>query len=308
MRVFIIGGAGFLGTYLVPELFRRGHEVTVLTRSRDKLERIERSGAHGVVGDILNPESFSSEVSPCDLVIFIAMPSVKIGRLSRREFKHLRALTTTYFSNAIDITRKIKIPIILTSGTSFHSGAKKIFTESDPVQRFGMAKIGKQTDILIKQVLKAGNPPLIQMLPAQIYGNGGIFLGAMYKRMKEGKYRIIGTGENHIPRIHVKDLAKAYVQAVETMPLGERFIIADDGTCTVREFMNHMAECMRVKKPGTIPPFLVKMVMGRLIYETLMMNCIVSNEKAKHVLGWKPDFPTYREGLPEVIKEIEKRV
>jgi len=49
MRVFIIGGAGFLGTHLVPELFRRGHEVTVLTRSRERIERIERSGVQAVV-------------------------------------------------------------------------------------------------------------------------------------------------------------------------------------------------------------------------------------------------------------------
>lgn len=43
-----------------------------------------------------------------------------------------------------------------------------------------------------------------------------------------------------------------------------------------------------------------------LMYETITMNCRVSNAKAKKQLEWKLKYPTYREGLPATIQELEK--
>ena len=89
------------------------------------------------------------------------------------------------------------------------------------------------------------------------------------------------------------------------MPLGEKFIITDDRSCTQREFSDFMADCMSVPRPKSIPSLMVRIVMGRFIYETVTMNCRVTNAKAKRDLDWKLKYPTYREGLPAVIREIE---
>ncbi|MFX0046514.1 MAG: hypothetical protein ACFE8Z_11755, partial [Candidatus Hermodarchaeota archaeon] len=64
---------------------------------------------------------------------------------------------------------------------------------------------------------------------------------------------------------------------------------------------------MNVPRPKSVPGFIIRMLMGKLIYETVTMNCRVSNSKAKEYLGWKLNFPTYREGLPATISEIENR-
>ena len=149
---------------------------------------------------------------------------------------------------------------------------------------------------------------MIQMLPGEIYGPGGIFKNVMYRWMKEGRYRIIGKGNNFMPRIHVEDCANAYVKAVQRLPLGERFIIADDMPCTMREFGDYMADTMRVSRPKSIPSFMVRLAMGRRIYETVTMNCRVSNNKAKTILDWSLKYPGYREGLPAAINAIESAV
>lgn len=119
----------------------------------------------------------------------------------------------------------------------------------------------------------------------------------------------MGKGDNFIPRIHVEDCAEAYVRLLEAMPAGEKYIVADDGPCTAREFADCMAENMNVPKPKSIPKFIIRTVLGRLMYETITMNCRVSNAKAKKQLGWQLNYPTYREGLPATIKQIrESRV
>ena len=91
------------------------------------------------------------------------------------------------------------------------------------------------------------------------------------------------------------------------IPAEQFFIIADDGPCTQREFSDFMADCMNVPRPKSVPGFIIRIVMGKLIYETVTMNCRVSTAKAKEYLGWKLKFPTYHEGLPNTIGEIENR-
>jgi hypothetical protein len=69
-----------------------------------------------------------------------------------------------------------------------------------------------------------------------------------------------------------------------------------------------MADIMRVSRPGAIPAFMVRFVMGRRIYETVKMNCRVTNKKAKTMLGWSLRYPCYRQGLPAAIAAIEGAV
>ena len=310
MKVFIMGGTGFLGTHLLPKLLEHSHDITVLTRSEKKAFIYESLGFESlgikcVVGDVLQPESFIATLPPQDIVVSIAMPEFQPGRMSSKRFRALQNQTISYFSTPITVAHKLGCPLIVTLGTSFRTKGDELADESWPIERFGMQKIGALVDPVLAEVVERGTPPLIQMLPGQIYGPGGLFRNFMYKFMKQGKYRIIGSGANYIPRIHVEDCAEAYVQAIEKMPVGERFIIADDGQCTQREFSDLMADCMNVPRPKTIPGFIIRIVAGKLIYETATMNCRVSNAKAKNYLDWRLTYPTYREGLPAAIGAIE---
>jgi nucleoside-diphosphate-sugar epimerase len=300
MHILVIGGTGFLGSHLVPKLQTSGHEVSILTRSKEHLRRVEAQGASGIVGDIQELSSFADNIPAFDLIINIAMPPIKPGRISRRKFQLLRGQATLYIANALSLARTHECPLFLTLGTSFHSDTGRVFTENDPIQRFGIAKIGELADDLIEEALDTSSPPCIVFMPGQIYGPGGLFL-TMYRWIENGRYRIVGKGGNRIPRIHVDDAAAAYALAVEKLPLREKFILADDTPCTVREFTEHMAARMGVPTPKSVPRFIIRRVLGRLLTETITMDCMVSNAKAKERLGWAPAYPSYREGLDATI-------
>ncbi len=305
MRVFIIGGTGFLGTFLIPKLKEKGHDITILTRSEEKVPRLESLGVEVMVGDLLRPETVLERIPPQNAIISIAMPEVKPGRISQNRLKKLQEETKKLFSTAVAIAEQCQCPLIATLGTSFTMHGDETADETWPIERSGIARVGERVDPFLAEVMLRGSPPLIQMLPGQIYGPGGLFKRIMYEWMKKGKYRVVGSGGNYIPRIHVEDCAEAYVRALEKMPIGERFIIADDGPCTTREFADCMAENMNVPKPRSVPGFVIRVVLGKLLYETITMNCRVSNAKAKKQLGWQLKYPTYKEGLPPTIQELE---
>jgi nucleoside-diphosphate-sugar epimerase len=166
-----------------------------------------------------------------------------------------------------------------------------------------MAAAGVEYDKLVPEILDKGKPPLIVLLPGQIYGSGGLFM-KMIEMTQKGRNMIFGDGSNYIPRIYVEDCAEAYIKAIEKMPIGEKFIIADDTPCTTKEFNEHLCKLMKKPKPKHLPKFIVKLVMGKMIFETVTMNCKVSNKKAKEMLGWKPKYPGYKEGLEATIEKL----
>ncbi|MHA1930516.1 MAG: NAD-dependent epimerase/dehydratase family protein [Candidatus Thorarchaeota archaeon] len=193
-------------------------------------------------------------------------------------------------------------PTIVTLGTSYNTGPDEVVDEHRPLDRFGMTLAGVDADIVIQKAIECGQP-VIQLFPGQIYGPGGTFL-RMYQMMESGRFGIFGKGDNCIPRVHVEDCASAFLHAMEKLPIGEKFIIADDTPCTTREFTEYMASCAGKSKPRTIPSFIARLVLGKYLFATMKMNCIVSNSKAKSELGWILKYPSYREGLPVAINAI----
>jgi nucleoside-diphosphate-sugar epimerase len=268
--------------------------------------RLEPQGVVGILGDLMEPDTLLPRLSPHDVVVLIAMP-FQFGRMSQKKFIETRDRATRFVATTLAVGEELSCPTILTQGTSYRPGPGEVVDESRPIDRFGMTKAGEQADELIGTAMEKGSPPLIRMIPGQIYGPGGLFM-EMYRRLEAGKFGIVGRGDNHVPRVHVEDCAEAFALAVEQLPTGDSFIIADDTPCTVREFTEFMAQCLGRPKPRTIPRLVARLVLGKRLFETLGMDCVVTNAKAKRQLGWTLKFPSYREGLVATVQEIEAGV
>jgi nucleoside-diphosphate-sugar epimerase len=308
MKILVIGGTGLVGSYLLPRLVEKGNEVIALTRTVDKIERINKLGAFGLLGDIRYPQAFKSNLPEnLDIIVLLAMPSVKPGqRMTKKRKEELRKETNDFFRNSMDLAIHFNVPIILPSGTSFKTENNEIADETWPILRIGLTEIGKDTDEMVNQAIKTQNPKVIQLLYGKIYGNGGLFR-FMYNMMEKGRSKIIGKGDNYIPNIHASDAALAIVKAIEKLPIGEKFIIADDTAVSQKDFTIYMAKLMNKKRPGHIPAFIIKLVLGKDFYEIIRLNCKVSNAKAKRLLDWIPEYPSYKEGLEMTIKEMKEK-
>ena len=80
MKIFVIGGTGLVGSYLLPRLVEKDNKVFALTRTEDKIERIKKVGANGILGDIRNSQAFKKDLpDKLDIIVLLAMPSVKPG-------------------------------------------------------------------------------------------------------------------------------------------------------------------------------------------------------------------------------------
>ena len=75
MKVFITGGAGFIGSYLVDSLLEK-NQVTIFddfsNSSQDKVSHLIKKGATLVEGDIRDFESLKKSLSDFDTVVHLA--------------------------------------------------------------------------------------------------------------------------------------------------------------------------------------------------------------------------------------------
>jgi nucleoside-diphosphate-sugar epimerase len=72
MRVLVLGGTGSIGSAVVDELLRSGHEVLGLARSERAAAVLRGSGAAPLIGDIRQPESWVGKIPPVDAVVHAA--------------------------------------------------------------------------------------------------------------------------------------------------------------------------------------------------------------------------------------------
>lgn len=66
-NVFVTGGTGYLGRFLIPELIRRGHAVNCLVRAGSE-QRLP-AGANHLVGDALKKATFEKAIRPADTFV-----------------------------------------------------------------------------------------------------------------------------------------------------------------------------------------------------------------------------------------------
>ncbi|MDQ5751267.1 NAD-dependent epimerase/dehydratase family protein [Klebsiella variicola] len=72
MKILLTGATGFIGSYLLPELLRNGHEVIGLTRTGKGAKTLEAAGATAMFGELTDLKSLRDATNSVDGVIHTA--------------------------------------------------------------------------------------------------------------------------------------------------------------------------------------------------------------------------------------------
>jgi nucleoside-diphosphate-sugar epimerase len=128
-----------------------------------------------------------------------------------------------------------------------------------------------------------------------IYGPGR----SAIDRVRAGQARRIDLPDQVFSRVHVDDIASGVIAAlVKNGPAGA-YNLGDDLPCSGNEVTEHA--CRLLGLP--LPPMesLKEANLSEMARGFYMENRRVANGKARRVLGWEPQYPTYVEGLAALL-------
>jgi nucleoside-diphosphate-sugar epimerase len=129
------------------------------------------------------------------------------------------------------------------------------------------------------------------------YGPGVGSTEYMLRMLRRRMMGLPGGGRGIAPLIHVEDAAAAVLAGLDHPTGGQVYNVVDDEPTTWRAFVEELSSRLGTPRPYGVPMWLARLVAPYPADFIGRSRLTVSNEKAKRELGWKPEFPTFRDGI-----------
>lgn len=242
MRVVMIGGAGHVGTYLVPRLVEAGHEV--INISRGQREAYQPHAAWRLVRQVAADRNLEDAQGTFGQRVRELKPEVVIDMICFTE------------ASARQMVEALQgqVQHFLHCGTIWIHGptVQAPATEEQPRRPFGEYGIQKAAieAYLLDQARRNGFPATL-LHPGHIVGPGwaplnpaGHFNPDVFTRLAHGAALTLpNLGMETVHHVHADDVAQAFMQAVarRSVALGESFHVVSPAALSLRGYAEAMA-------------------------------------------------------------------
>ncbi len=213
MKIRIIGGSGFIGTWLTKKLLLEGHRIRII-------DKVQSAGSPEICSDadVRDLESLKNTIDECDVVINLAAEH-KDNVRPRELYEEVNVKGAENVCHVL-VLRNID-KLIFTSSVAVYGFAPPNTTEEgkyDPFNDYGRTKMLAEK-IYEKWVNAASNRSLTIIRPTVVFGEnnrGNVF--NLLHQMASGKFIMVGRGENRKSMAYVENVA-AFIEY--SMSMGE---------------------------------------------------------------------------------------
>src|SRR4051812_17030506 len=280
MKVALTGATGFVGSHVLAELQRHGHEVTALVRDDAQAETVAARGATPAVVDLYDGPAVVGLLSDADGAIHTASPGDETSA----------GLDSAVVDAAIEAFDGTGKPYLQISGAWVYGDNTHISEESP----FNPPAMVAWKEPIEKRLLGATGLRGVVIVSSVAYGEGGggvpgLLLGS--PRNDDGDLIMLGSGQQHWSTVHVADLADFFRRALEDDSARGYYVIGDGRNPTVAELTE--AAAVATGAPGAVAGSdeEARARLGDYLAEVLLLDQGTDAARAKADLDWSPSHP-----------------
>jgi nucleoside-diphosphate-sugar epimerase len=296
-NILITGGAGYLGSTLVPELLARGNQVTVIDNfmwDQNSLAHVCHNPNFGVVrGDVRDKDTMLRLIKNADILIPLA---AYVGApLCAKD--PVGATTTNHdaISMMLKYVSKHQRILMPTTNSAYGSGDEKNFCTEDsplsPISLYAIEKVKVEKELM-------QHPNAISFRLATVFGMSprmriDLLVNDFAYRAVHDRFVVLFEAKFKRNYIHVRDVTRAFIHGIENHDKmnGQIYNVGiSDANVSKKEL------CLAIQKQ--LPDFVfIEAPIGK---DPDQRNYIVSNEKIEKT-GYRPQV-SLDDGIRELIK------
>ncbi|MGA3011688.1 MAG: SDR family oxidoreductase [Terracidiphilus sp.] len=282
MRVFVTGSTGFIGSAIVPELIKAGHQVLGLTRSDAGAQSLIAAGAEVHRGDLEDLESLRSGAAASDAVIHTAF----IHDWSR--FKEVCEIDRRAIETLGDALAGTNRPLIVTSGIGALAPGRVATEDMEVVSNPAMPRVSEATGLA--QVSRGVNVSVVRLPQVHDTVKQGLITYAVQLAREKGVSAYVGDGSNRWSAAHVNDVAHLYRLALEKHEAGSRYHAVSEEGVSMREIAEVIGKGLKVPVVSLSQEEAQAHFGWQAIFAGLDMPA--SSAQTRKKLGWNPTGAT----------------
>ena len=301
-KVLITGGTGLIGKRLTALLLKKGYEVAYLTRKKSNIPFVKV-----FEWDVKNNYIEAGALENTQYLIHLAGAGVADERWTEERKKEI-------FSSRTDsielIARKLKEQNINLKSFISASGSSYYGEDTGDLQHTEMSPPGKDflSEVTIEWEKAADSVAnlgvrTVKLRTGIVLSNDGGAVPKMAQPAKFGFGAPLGSGKQWMSWIHIDDLCRLYIEAMEKDSWQGAYNAVAFPPATNEYFTKQI--CKALDKPQflpNVPSFALRLVFGEMANVVLGSNYVI-NQRIKDETDFKYEFPDLLEALKDVFSK-----
>lgn len=294
MRVLITGATGLIGKEVGKALAEKGHELFVVSRSREKsLEQLPFP-CEIIEGDLSLGPIKDSRLDSIEGVVHLMGEKVA-GRWNEEKKQRIhdsRILGTRYLVQSLPASLKV---FVSGSAMGFYgdTGDVEVSEEQASGQDF-LARVCVDWEA---EAAKAPGRKVFVRTGIVLSREGGA-LDQMYLPFRTGLGGVLGKGEHWMSWIHLKDITGLFVFALENEKVQGPLNGAAPNPVRNRDFTKAFVNALGSRQGPAVPLFALNVLFGEMA-QVILASCRLSAAKARE-WGYRFHFSDIEDALGEI--------
>jgi uncharacterized protein (TIGR01777 family) len=296
--ILLTGGTGLIGSHLCRTLSERGDRLTVLTRNPARA-----AGRWPDITFVRSLESVDADES-FDAVVNLAGESIGARPWTTRRRETLRKSRIATTERLVNLIERLgRKPEVLVSGSAlgyYGQHASRAFTEeSEPVSGSFSHTLCRDWEAAAERAANM-NVRVCTLRTALVLARNGGILRSMLLPFRLGLGARIGTGEQWMSWIHVHDLVRLLISAIDESRFAGPVNAGAPNPVTNREFTRALGNALRRPTPFVIPQFALRTLLGQMAEELFIAGTRMIPARALE-LGFTFAFPQLDDALTDLL-------